>query len=82
MRKVSRRLMPFLILCYLVAYIDRTNIGFAALTHDLGKALTPAEELPKHILHEQRGLEPLEALCARLKVPGRFPSQFKRAVAA
>jgi tRNA nucleotidyltransferase (CCA-adding enzyme) len=44
-------------------------IGFAALTHDLGKALTPAEELPKHILHEQRGLEPLEALCMRLKVP-------------
>lgn len=44
-------------------------IGFAALTHDLGKALTPAEELPKHILHEQRGLEPLEVLCARLKVP-------------
>ena len=44
-------------------------IGFAALTHDLGKALTPSEELPKHILHEQRGLEPLEALCARLKVP-------------
>lgn len=38
MRKVSRRLMPFLILCYLVAYIDRTNIGFAALTMnaDLG----------------------------------------------
>ena len=44
-------------------------IGFAALTHDLGKALTPAEELPKHILHEQRGLDPLRALCARLKVP-------------
>ena len=44
-------------------------IGFAALVHDLGKALTPADELPKHILHEQRGLEPLEALCARLKVP-------------
>lgn len=38
MRKVSWRLMPFLILCYLVAYIDRTNIGFAALTMnaDLG----------------------------------------------
>lgn len=44
-------------------------IGFAALTHDLGKALTPAGELPKHVLHEQRGLEPLEALCVRLKVP-------------
>jgi tRNA nucleotidyltransferase (CCA-adding enzyme) len=44
-------------------------VGFAALTHDLGKALTPSEELPKHILHEQRGLDPLHALCARLKVP-------------
>lgn len=44
-------------------------IGFAALTHDLGKALTPADELPRHILHERRGLAPLEALCARLKAP-------------
>lgn len=44
-------------------------VGFAALTHDLGKALTPADELPRHIRHEQRGLAPLRALCARLKVP-------------
>ncbi len=44
-------------------------IGFAALTHDLGKALTPAEELPRHIMHEQRGLKPLRALCERMKVP-------------
>lgn len=44
-------------------------IGFAALTHDLGKALTPANELPKHIMHEQRGLAPLRGLCERLKVP-------------
>jgi len=44
-------------------------IGFAALAHDLGKALTPTDELPRHILHEQRGLAPLEALCARLKTP-------------
>jgi len=32
MRKVSLRLIPFLILCYFVAYLDRTNVGFAALT--------------------------------------------------
>lgn len=44
-------------------------VGFAALTHDLGKALTPEEELPRHIKHEQRGLAPLRALCERLKVP-------------
>jgi tRNA nucleotidyltransferase (CCA-adding enzyme) len=44
-------------------------VGFAALTHDLGKAITPAEELPKHIQHERRGLVPLRELCARLRVP-------------
>ena len=44
-------------------------IGFAALTHDLGKALTPTEALPKHIGHEHAGLAPLKALCERLKVP-------------
>jgi tRNA nucleotidyltransferase (CCA-adding enzyme) len=42
-------------------------VGFAALVHDLGKALTPADVLPKHILHEERGIEPVKALCARLK---------------
>jgi len=44
-------------------------IGFAALTHDLGKALTPADELPRHVMHEERGLAPLRGLCERLKVP-------------
>ena len=44
-------------------------VGFAALTHDLGKALTPEEELPRHLMHEHRGLKPLRALCERLKVP-------------
>jgi tRNA nucleotidyltransferase (CCA-adding enzyme) len=44
-------------------------IGFAALTHDLGKALTPTEVLPKHIGHEHAGLAPLKALCERIKVP-------------
>ena len=43
--------------------------GFCALTHDLGKALTPADELPRHIGHEHLGLAPLRALCERLKVP-------------
>jgi tRNA nucleotidyltransferase (CCA-adding enzyme) len=44
-------------------------VGFAALTHDLGKALTPAQVLPKHIGHEQAGLAPLKALCDRLRIP-------------
>ena len=44
-------------------------VGFAALAHDLGKALTPAGELPRHVMHEQRGIEPVAALSARLKLP-------------
>jgi ACS family tartrate transporter-like MFS transporter len=31
-RKVRRRLLPFLFLLYIVAFLDRINIGFAALT--------------------------------------------------
>src|SRR5215831_13804984 len=37
-RKVKWRIMPFLILCYVIAYIDRSNVGFAKLqfVRDLG----------------------------------------------
>lgn len=37
-RKVSFRLVPFLMVCYLFAFIDRGNIGMAALkmNHDIG----------------------------------------------
>ena len=42
---------------------------FAALCHDLGKALTPAAELPRHIGHESRGIEPIRTLCERTRVP-------------
>lgn len=44
-------------------------IGWCALTHDLGKALTPADVLPKHINHEHAGIAPVQALSQRLKVP-------------
>jgi tRNA nucleotidyltransferase (CCA-adding enzyme) len=44
-------------------------VRFAVLVHDLGKALTPREKWPAHHGHEQLGVEPIEALCARLKVP-------------
>src|SRR5215217_7087903 len=36
--KVRARLVPFLVACFFVAYLDRVNVSFAALTmnHDLG----------------------------------------------
>ncbi|WP_131110011.1 multifunctional CCA addition/repair protein [Sulfuricystis thermophila] len=42
---------------------------FAALTHDLGKGMTPAEILPRHVGHEQKSVALIEPLAARLKVP-------------
>jgi tRNA nucleotidyltransferase (CCA-adding enzyme) len=45
------------------------RVGFAALVHDLGKALTPEEVRPKHINHEHAGLKPVRELCSRLRVP-------------
>jgi tRNA nucleotidyltransferase (CCA-adding enzyme) len=44
-------------------------VRFAALVHDLGKALTPHERWPSHHGHEEAGVALIEGLCARLKVP-------------
>ena len=44
-------------------------VGFCALTHDFGKGLTPDTVLPAHIGHESAGAPPVEAFCARLRVP-------------
>src|SRR6266542_4223720 len=42
MTRVTRRLIPFAFLCYVVAYIDRVNVGFASavLQGDLGLSNT------------------------------------------
>jgi ACS family tartrate transporter-like MFS transporter len=37
MARVARRLLPMLIACYFIAYLDRVNVGFASLT--MNKAL-------------------------------------------
>src|SRR6266853_1769741 len=39
-RKLQIRLLPFLFLLYVVAFIDRINIGFAALTMNKELAIT------------------------------------------
>ena len=40
MGKVSARLIPFLMVCYFIAYLDRVNVGFAALTMNKALGLT------------------------------------------
>ena len=48
------------------------QVRFAALVHDLGKALTPKSEWPKHIDHEGAGGALVEALCNRCKAPAAY----------
>lgn len=48
---------------------DDVDVRFAALTHDLGKALTPPDEWPAHRTHEKQGILPVAELCARLGAP-------------
>ncbi len=45
---------------------------FAALCHDLGKALTPKENWPSHHGHEAKGKKPVRELCQRLRIPNDF----------
>ena len=45
------------------------EVRFAALVHDLGKGNTPADMLPHHGGHEERGVRLLHGLCDRLRVP-------------
>ncbi|HYB10342.1 MAG TPA: MFS transporter [Alphaproteobacteria bacterium] len=40
MSKVTKRLLPFLIVCYFIAYLDRVNVSFAALTMNKDLAFT------------------------------------------
>ncbi|MGB8708872.1 MAG: MFS transporter, partial [Methyloceanibacter sp.] len=39
--KASRRLIPFLVLCYAVNFLDRVNVGFAALAMNEDLGFTP-----------------------------------------
>ena len=48
------------------------DVRFAALMHDLGKALTKQEDWPRHIAHETLGLKPIQAMCDRLKIPNTY----------
>lgn len=42
---------------------------FAALTHDLGKAVTDDDNLPHHYNHEALGVPLVNDMCQRLRVP-------------
>lgn len=58
-----------LVMDYAAAQGFSLPVRFAALTHDLGKGTTPKELLPRHLNHEERGVELVKGLCQRLRAP-------------
>ena len=45
------------------------TVRYACLCHDLGKATTPPEDLPRHPGHEARSVDMLRVISERLRVP-------------
>ena len=43
MRRVMRRIVPFIFACYVVSYLDRINVGFAGLQMNRDLGLTPSQ---------------------------------------
>ena len=68
--EVDTGLHILLVMDYAATHHHPLTVRFAALTHDLGKAATPQQHWPKHHGHEQKSVELVEHLCARLRVPG------------
>ena len=56
--KVTWRLIPFLLLLYIVAWLDRVNVGFAALqmNQDLGFSASRLRLRRRHVLHRLRAM--------------------------
>src|SRR5438094_7937158 len=68
--KITRRLIPFMFLLYIVSYLDRINVGFAALQLNQALNFDPAVfglgaglfligyfvfEVPSHLIMERVG---------------------------
>lgn len=87
--EVDTGIHTMLVLQQAVRLSADTRVRFAALTHDLGKGVTPKEEWPSHIDHESKGVPLVAELCQRLRVPrdyrelaehvARYHLQFHRA---
>ncbi len=70
--EVDTGVHTMLVLDRAAALSSDTGVSFAALVHDLGKGTTPQHEWPRHVDHEERSVELINALCERLRVPNAY----------
>lgn len=62
----------FMVLDMAARLTPLASVRFAALTHDLGKALTPRDKWPRHPGHEVASVRLVTELCARLRIPNDY----------
>ncbi|MGL4748678.1 MAG: multifunctional CCA addition/repair protein, partial [Shewanella sp.] len=70
--EIDTGLHTLMVLAQAALLTQEKVVRFAALVHDLGKAVSPKEDLPKHHGHGQKGLPLIKALCERLRVPNEY----------
>lgn len=70
--EVDTGLHTMLVVRYAAKINASTRVRFAALMHDLGKALSPPDQWPSHRGHEEAGVPLIGELCDRLKVPNEY----------
>ena len=66
--EVDTGVHTMMVLDYAAAQGHSLPVRFAALSHDLGKGVTPREFWPRHHGHEHKSVELVEKLCERLRV--------------
>ncbi|KTC97553.1 multifunctional CCA addition/repair protein [Legionella erythra] len=70
--EVDSGIHTLMVLQAAVELTEDNSTRFAALVHDLGKAVTPMRKWPKHHGHEESGVSVIESLCHRLRVPAEY----------
>lgn len=67
--EIDTGIHTMMVLQQAVRLSDTLSIRYAALVHDLGKGLTDPALWPSHRGHETLGLDPINAVSDRMKVP-------------
>ena len=67
--EVDSGIHTLMVLRAAVELTDDPMVRFAAMTHDLGKACTPMNQWPSHHGHDERGVDVIDGLCQRLRIP-------------
>ena len=57
--KCAWRLIPFMVLLYVVSFIDRSNVGFAALTMDRDLGFSPSSFAVNRVINATGVLVPV-----------------------